>query len=160
MNAFKKVTQLKEDYDIAHLQLMSAHNDARDIVNAVSSRLEADIEQTDSRAAKLEAQAADTERSETVRRVASMELSKLRLKTFSPTEEEAAAFGEQIELLREARRDALNVQEKMSSAIIEAEQALKEIQSAVVGDESIMLSERWAEGLQEAFNKLCAEAKK
>lgn len=158
-NNFDRIAQLKEDYAITRGQLMGAHNSARDIVGAVRSRLEADREQTAARTTQLEAQAADPERSETVRRVAEMELTRLRSRTVAATAEETAAFEEQLAICETAKKDAVKIQQQMRTALSEVDKEIKAIRAAVLGDQQIGLSDTWADGCRRDFALLSEEAK-
>ncbi len=160
MNTFDRITQMHGDYNLTVQQLKEADKAAHDIVGAVRSRLQADREQTTARTAHLTAQAADLSRSETVRRVAEMELAQLRSRTVTATEEETAAFEAELRKAETAKKDAAEIQRQMRGALNEAQKSLAEISAAVMGDETPSLATAWADGVRHDFALLREEAKR
>lgn len=155
MNDFEKLTQLHEDFTATWAAFDAARHDADDIITAVRERLRLEQEQTAARVADLERTVKDFNRSESVRRMACVELSKIQKQQFFSTVEEQAAFMELIAQQETALRDLKQIQQNTKIAITGAQEAIQAIRVNILGSQNIDLAPRWIVGLRSEFEKLC-----
>jgi len=112
---FEMLRKSCEDYDIIWAECGAKAKSVIELAAAIRGRVAHDRKANASRIAELEAQMSDTSRPDTVRRVAEVELNKLKALTFSPTDEEIAMLKEELELHEQAYADSLCVRKKMDT---------------------------------------------
>ena len=154
MDEFGKLKQLADDYAATVAAFDAAHHDTDDLISATAARLQMERELAASRIAELRKTAADTTRSETVRRVAAVELEKLKAQTIAATHEECAAVAELIEQQKAAIRDIEAIRQAAKSAADEAAKKVQTLKEAIFASEILTLAPRWVEGQRTAFDKL------
>ena len=157
MNDFEKLIQLHEDFACTWLAFNASRHDADDLIVSVEARLRLEREQNAARVAELERTAADSGRSETVRRVATGELAKFQKCKFAATPEEIAAFAELVREQERALLDLQKIQTEFLEAFNKAGQHLKNIRADVLGHKSLPVAPNWITGQQAKFAKLCEE---
>lgn len=157
MNDFEKLIQLHEDFAIAWMAFKAARHDADDLVAAVGARLRQEREQSANRMAELERIMADSNRSESVRRMASVELAKIQERQFFATPEEVAAFSALVSEMEVALRDLKQIQTDVKAAFAAVAKRVAEIRGDILGDPNIDLAPRWVDGQKREFAKLCEE---
>lgn len=157
MNDFDRLLQLKRDFDITMLAYHSAWREGKDLIDGVKERLEMDRRQNEARAAELRQTVANTNRSETVRRVAAAELAKMDGLEYFATPEEVAAFTELAAEQDQAVADIKKINADILEAINGAEQTIKEIREKTRGRNDLDLLPRGTKSQKGAFNKLCKE---
>lgn len=158
MNDFEKLTQLHEDFTATWAAFDAARHDAADMIDAVTTRLQMERTQTAARVAELQRTAKDPNRSETVRRVAAGELSKIRDRKYSATPEEAAAFTELVKQQKCALRDLKQIQQDTKAAIEGSTRRIQEIRNKILGNQLVAVAPSWIPGQEAEFAKLCKEA--
>ena len=154
MDEFTRLKQLADDYAATMAAFDSARHDTDDLISATAARLQMERALTSSRIAELRKTAADTSRSETVRRVAAVELEKLKGQTIAATPEECAAVTELIEQQKAAVRDIKAIRQAAKPAADEAVKQVQALRESIMGSEIETLAPRWIEGQQKAFDKL------
>lgn len=155
MRDFEKLEQLAEDFACTWLAFNASSHDANDLIASVGARLRMEQEQNAARAAELERTAADSSRSATVRRVAGVELSRIRDRKISATQEEVAAFAALVREQEGALLDLKKIQTEFLEAFNKAGQHMKKIRADVLGHKSLPVAPNWITRQQHEFAKLC-----
>lgn len=158
MSDFEKLTQLYEDFTATWAAFDAARHDAADMIDAATKRLQMERTQNAARAAELQRTATDPNRSETVRRVAASELSRIRDRRYSATPEETAAFAELVKQQKCALRDLKQIQQDTKAAIEGASKSIQEIRGKILGNQLVDAAPSWIPGQEAEFAKLCKEA--
>lgn len=156
MSGFNDLVQLKTDYEMTWDALKRARDAANEVKESVSTRIEREKKQIEERAAELENIRSDMLRSETVRKMAEIELSRIDEYVFDVVPEEAEAFYREIKIAEQAARGLKEIQRQTKKAIDEAEGDIRRIRSEILGDETPELAPRWISGIQEGFARLYA----
>lgn len=154
MSVFEEFTSLCMDFSVCRTAFLDAHERAKDVLGAVKDRLEAERAQTSARMAEFETQIQDPGRPETVRRMAALELD--RLKSFpvpSVTAEERAVFLEEYNGAVTALRDLGGLRAKIREAIDAVNAEVKRLRGETLGQD-IDLCGRWIERIQRDFDRL------
>lgn len=157
MKAFERVEQLHDDYLLTLAGVREASSNLQFLKNAIRERIETDRTNTLLKINRLEAQAADTSRPESVRRLAAAELEKLKEMTFAPTEAEKQAFLSEIENMEAGRVDLVNLSGSMRESLKAAETELATMRAATLGDSTLSLLPNWISGEERFFENLCQE---
>lgn len=155
MNDFERLTQLHEDFTATWAAFAAARHDAADMLDAVTKRLQMERTQNAARVAELQRTATDPKRSETVRRVAAGELSRIRDLRYSATPEEEAAFEELVKQQKCALRDLKQIQLDTKTAIEGATKSIQEIRGKILGNQLVAAAPSWIPGQEAEFAKLC-----
>ncbi len=110
---FDQLRKCCEDYDVLWLENETKKQSVEELASAIRGRVARDRKANASRIADLEARMSDTSRSDTVRRVAEMELAKLKALTFTPTDEEIAMLEDEVKLHEQVYNDARILHKKI-----------------------------------------------
>ena len=156
MTEFKKLLQLHEDFTITLAAFNAARHETKDMISATSERLQMEKDLAASRAAELEQTANDPDRSDTVRRVAAVELEKIRKQRVAATPEEQAAVKELILQQQAAIHDLYKIETATREAIRSVNIRVEEIRNDVLRFD-IKLRETWIPGQEKEFARLCEE---
>lgn len=132
----------------------AAHGEARQIAAAASARIKNERERNETRIANLQTQASDPARSESVRRLARLEIEKLGAATYGPNEGEIEAFNEQISIALTAISDAEGIRDRSRELFSDAADELAQMRKVILGDERKILAPRWLEGCLKDFERL------
>lgn len=148
MNAFEQVQEHAEEYITCWNEAKEANSAAKEIIAAVRDRIAAEKEQDRQRADELKARCADSTKSETVQRVARLELEKIRAKTYGITEDERKALAAEIERGKAAVSDGSHLMQTVRDAIWNASEELATAKQETYGDgkKDFTLAARWIEG--------------
>jgi hypothetical protein len=151
---FKDLEGKVNDYMTCCEEARNAERNAKELLTAVEKRIESNRASTQARINELKAQINTPDKSETVRRVAAMELKTLESKTFTATDEERKAITDEILMSRSAMRDADRGDIKNTFA--EAKDELESIRLQTVGANGLdfTLMERWLAGIEDKLAKL------
>lgn len=131
-----------------------AHSEAKEIAAAAGARIKSERERNEARIADLQTQASDPARSESVRRLARLEIEKLGAATYGPNEGEIEAFNEQISIAQTATSDAKKIRDRSRELFSDAADELAQMRKAVLGDERESLAPRWLDGCLKDFEQL------
>lgn len=153
MDTFDKIRVLNEDHSAIWARFEECNQILKEIVKAVSERLENEREQTATLIYSATQKATDMSRPETIRKIAESELKNLEARTFSPTAEEIAAFDEVMREAQAALSDARKTRGELIDAIRDAKSELENIRKKS-GGESAELAERWLDDAVKKFEKL------
>lgn len=154
MSIFEEFTSLCADFTVCRTAFLDAHERAKDVMDAVKARLEAERAQAAERIAALEQQQGDPARSETVRRMAALELDQLQARTYAATGDEQAAFAEAVNDAETAVRDMRRLQREIRQAFDDLNAELKRLRAETLGNQSVELYGRWTEGARRDFAPL------
>lgn len=160
MNEFEKLIQLHEDFVTTWAALKTAHNDAADMIAAVQTRLDNERTRNEERVAELQQTMSDPSRSETVRRVAAAELSRIPDCRYYANPAEVEAFKELIEQEKSAVRDLSKIKQDIRGAIAKAKEYIEAIRKDTLGHMTADLAPTWPGSQEEEFAKLCGEVKR
>lgn len=156
MNAiFDTVQQLFEDYNLTVQGFQEAERSANEVVTAVKARLQEAKQANVQRIAQLEARTKDSAASQTVRKVASLELA--RINNGSPAEvldSERELFNGYLQDAEQANEDLKKIRCKMRETLTRANAELVQIRQATVGDQQAELRERLIESARKSFATL------
>lgn len=150
----KGLVQLADDYKLTGLSIRASKNEAAEILDAVTARIQQEQAHNEERHAELQAAIDDKARSEVVRKMAGLELERLEGLTPTVTQEERALFAEKI---NEANA-ALSELRKIESQLTAARSALKkqideDFKLSVLSPVDALLFSRRIEGVQERFER-------
>lgn len=154
MSIFEEFTSLCADFSVCQAAYLDAHERAKDILMVTKDRLEAERAQTSARVAELEVQTQDPGRSETVRRMAALELAQLQARTYAVTTDEQATFAETVNDAETAVRDMRRLQSEIRQAFDDLNAELKRLRAETLGNQSVELYGRWTEGVRRDFTRL------
>jgi hypothetical protein len=148
---FENLDALTEEYNMCWNEAKKADQEAKEILAAVKARIENEKKTASDRITSLKNQITDSGKSETVRRVAALELSGLEGKKYTITEEERAEVRQAIDRGRAALSDARKV--SITEALKEAEAEIKAARAETIGctSKDFVLCGRW---LDERDNEL------
>ena len=153
MSVFEGFTSLCADFTVCRTAFLDAHERAKDVMDAVKARLEAERAQAAERIAALEQQQGDPARSETVRRMAALELAQLQARTYAVTKDEQAAFAEAVNDAETAVRDMRQLSRKIREAIDSLNEEIKQMRANTLGFDVDMRG-NWIEGIRRDFDRL------
>ena len=153
MSIFEEFINLCGDFAACQAAYLDAHERAKDILGAVKNRLEAERAQTSARVAELEVQTQDPGRSETVRRMAALELAQLQARTYTVTKDEQAAFADAVNDAETAVRDMRQLSRKIREAIDSLNEEIKQMRANTLGFDVDMRG-NWIEGIRRDFDRL------
>lgn len=156
MSIFEQLTQATADYDALWGAFRESAQTAVDITSTVAARLADERSRIDERTATITSQSRDPSRPEVVRKLAIQELDRLQGITFAPSEDEAAAFSAALDDARAALRDAIAVRSHLAELFRAADQELKTLRAATLGDQvrDADLAYRHIDSEQKAFDRL------
>lgn len=152
---FETVQRLFEDYTLTAQGFQEAEHSASEVVSAVKIRLQEAQQANTQRIAQLEARAKDPSASETVRKVASLELARIR--DGSPAEileSERELFNSYLHDAEQANNDLCKIRSKMQEALTRANSELSQIRQATIGDQCAELRERLIESARKSLDTL------
>lgn len=155
MTTSEKVFQLYKDYNTAKTAFSICHKNTGDILEAVTSRIEADRAQVRERAVTLKAQISDGTRAATVRRMAELELAQIQERTFSATADETKLFENELSAAETAIDDMGTIRREIRTAVDAANAELTKIRTATVGDQDSGLQQRWIDSERASFSARC-----
>ena len=144
---FKKLEEVVNEFNMCWDEATRAEQTAREIIAEVQARIENDKKIAAERIGYLKSKIANMENSETVRRVASMELKAIEAKSYGITTEEREAIETEINKGRTAAADARKI--PVREVFQEAKEELEAAKNECVKE--FVLYERWIESLE---NKL------
>lgn len=145
---FKKLEEVVNEFNMCWDEATRAEQTAREIIAAVQARIENDKNTTAERVAYLQSKIKDMGNSETVRRVASMELKAIETKSYGITAEERKAIETEINKGRVAMADARKIQ--VREALQEAEEEIKAARKECLGRDFVLLER----GIESQENEL------
>ena len=157
-DVFTRLESAVEDYRLSSIGAKAAERDARELAKALADRKRAERERNKSRREELDRKISDPATTATVRRMLQGELSELEAADYALTEEEALAFNEAIEELRQTVKDTRAAYEAAKDALREARAALEEIRSTVNGTADLDLLGRSPDVLGADFKRMLAAA--
>ncbi len=160
MSIFEQLTQTVADYNTVWAAFRSSEQAARDVTSAVGERIKEDGRQIAERRTMLEAQSRDPARPEIIRKLALQELERTKSRTFTPTEDETAAFTAAMADAQTALRDAIALKVKLSDLFSEANVEIRTMRANTLGNQrfDIDLAQRHLDVGQQAFDRLCRRA--
>lgn len=112
----KGLVQLADDYKLTGLSIRASKNEAAEILDAITARIQQEQAHNEERRAELQAATEDTNRSQTVRKVAVLELERLEGTTPTATQEERALFAEKINEANTALSELRKIESQLSAA--------------------------------------------
>ena len=145
---FKKLEEVVNEFNMCWAEATRAEQTAREIIAAVQARIENDKNTTAKRVAYLQSKIKDMGNSETVRRVASMELKAIESKSYGITAEEREAIETEINKGRAAMADARKI--KVREVLQEAEEEIKVARKECLGRDFVLLER----GIESQENEL------
>lgn len=145
---FKKLEEVVNEFNMCWDEATRAEQTAREIIAAVQARIENDKNTTAERVAYLQSKIKDMRNSETVRRVANMELKAIESKSYGITAEEREAIETEINKGRAAMVDARKI--KVREALQEAEEEIKVARKECLGRDFVLLER----GIESRENEL------
>ena len=157
MTIFKNLDQLHKDFTITLAAYDAARHETKDMISATSERLQMEKDIAASRAAELEQTANDPDRSDTVRRVAAVELEKIRKQRVAATPEEQTAVAELINQQLTAITDLKHLQGEVRATIRAAKEQIETIRAKVLGSWDVDMAPKFINDLEKEFARLCEE---
>ena len=150
-----RIEQLHSDYLLTASAFKKARTAVADICKVSEERMQSEREEVAQKLQQLTERQSDTSRSETVRRLAGIELSKLQTWKPSVTVEEREAFAAAVKDAETAIRDMRKIQTEIRTAFEETNKWLKKCRAETLGDEGITLYPSWIDSEKERFSRLC-----
>lgn len=151
---FSTFQQACEDVRVCRQAFDAALRDAQDITDAIQARLLVEKVQTAERIEELEEQQRDLARTETGRRIFSLELAQLRARTFEVSGDESATFEAAMLQAQTALADLGKAQKSVREAIAEVEKEMRRMRHDTLGAQDLELMRRWLDGTQKNFDRL------
>jgi len=127
---------------------------AKQITEAVKGRLNAERESDTARAAELAAFVNNADQGETSRRMAAVQLQRLRNQTYTVLPEERLAFDEAIADAERAMMEARALQQTLRENFEIVTKELKQLRQDTLGDQGSELRPRWIDGYIKNFEQL------
>lgn len=160
MDIFDKLTQAAEDYKTLWAAFRASEQEAKDVVSATTSHIEAEKISHAERVATLTAQSRDSARPEVIRRLAKQELSRLETHTFGPSDDEISAFNSAVRDAKAALEDFMLLESKLRDLFRESKGKLDDLRKNTLGNGSMdhKLATSWIEGTQKKFDLILKEA--
>ena len=155
---FKNLEETATDYRAVFLAIQTANREGNDITSSVAARITAERRQAETRATELGATIRDATRSETIRKMAALELERLNGQTYGPTDIEREAFDDAISELEQAAADAKTLQAKLTGLLKEARDELEEIRKTTIHNtgNNLEICAGWPTGLRRDFAAMLA----
>lgn len=155
MTIFEELENLHSDYLLIANQIKIHSNNVKEIKDAISSRIESEQKQTAKRIEELENKCNGA--NETVRSIAKIELERLKEYTPNALPEEIQACKDEISAFETALNDLRKLRKSIETAIGEANDRIKEINAATIGDSCYMVYDNWLSGCRSTLANLCKE---
>ena len=147
---FNKLVEVVDEFAMCWDEATRAEQTAREIIAEVQARIKNDKSTTADRVAYLQGKIKDMGNSETVRRVANMELKAIESKSYGITAEEREAIEAEINRGRAAMADARKI--KVREALQEAEEEIKASRKECLGKEFVLLERSFESRENELIN--------
>lgn len=150
----KQLDQLADDYRLTALSVKVAKGEAAEILDAITARIQQEQAHNEERRAELQTATEDKSRSQTVRKVAALELERLEGLTPTVTQEERALFAEKINEANAALSELRKYEKQLTAARSDLKRRIDEDfkLSALSKFDALLLS-RHVEGVQERFER-------
>ena len=155
---FESLIQIHADHDIAWTAFRTAIDDCKDIAAAISTRISDEEQRNAERLEELQDIITDDDRSETTRRMARLEVERLKGQVVKPTAEEIALYESELRNAETALRDVRRLQTDFKDVYAAAESKLKEFRKNVVGNPGMVGADNQVSSAQQTYSKLCKEA--
>lgn len=141
----KKLMEQCKTYQLCIAAYDEAELNARQITEAVKGRLLAERNADTARAAELVEFINDAEQGEVSRRMAVLQLERLRAKTYCVHEEEADSFNAAIYSGKQAVDEMDELRRTIRETFGDVDKRLRELREATLGDRRADLYSRWLE---------------
>lgn len=152
---FQQVQQLAEDYDLTKQGFKESQKSVEDVIGAVKARLQEERQARAQRIAQLEKRANDPGAGETVRKVAQLELNRLReTPPVGVLDSERELFNGCLHDAEQAEKELGKIRAKMRDTLSQANAELTRIRNFTLGDEGSVLNARVIESAQKDFTRL------
>ena len=155
MTIFEELESLHSDYLLIANQIKIHSNNVKEIKAAISSRIESEQERKAKRIEELETKCNGA--NETVRSIAKIELERLKEYVPEALPEEMQACKNEIAAFETALNDLRKLRKSIETAIGEANDRIKEIKAATIGDSCYMVYGNWLSGCRSTLANLCKE---
>lgn len=156
MSIFSDVEQAKREHDACIEEVRVSYFTMKDIVEEVKNRIEREKRLAGEQIAELQETVADASRSDTIRRIATNNLTELQSKTYFASPDEVEAFEEEkrnfIQSLTDAAAAKTRFYDLLNSAIAELDGKKHEIASAWG-----VPFNNWLDGVVKDFSMLKSE---
>lgn len=150
----QELLQQCEGYRLTCAAYDEALLNAKQITEAVKGRLTAERGADAARMAKLQDIIDSESRGETARRMAGVELERLRNRTYVVLPEERALFDEAITNAEQATMEAQALQQALRENFEIVTKELKQLRQDTLGDQGSELRPRWIDGCLKDFEQL------
>lgn len=150
-----RIEQLHSDYLLTASAFNEALTAAADVCRAAEERMQSERKEVAEKLKQLTARQSDASRSETVRRLAGIELNKLQGWEPSVTVEERAEFEAAIRDAETAKEDMRKLHAETRTELEAVKKRLAEIRADILGDQDVDLRPRWIDREIKRFSRLC-----
>lgn len=150
----QELLQQCEAYRLTCAAYDEALLNTKQITEAVKGRLNAERESDAARAAELAAFVNNADQGETSRRMAAVQLQRLRNQTYTVLHEEKLAFDEAIADAERAMMEARALQQTLRENFEIVTKELKQLRQSTLGDQWSELRARWLDGCLKDFERL------
>lgn len=157
MTEFEKLVQIHEAHGTAWAAFKSAINACGDAAKAISARIHADQEAHEDLVEQLQEMSKDEDRSEGSRRLAGLELERIRGQRFRPTEDELCMYKRELERAEEALRDVRILGERYRGAHDAALVRLMGLRKNVLGNGGLVGADNQLDSVRKTYDKLYKE---
>ena len=152
---FQQVQQLAEDYSLTKQGFLEARKSAEAVTNAVKNRLQEAQQANAQRITQLEERVKDRAAGETVRKVARLELDRLRATPPAGVlDSERELFNNYLQDAEQAEKELGKIRVQMREALTQANAELVRLRQSTLGDEGSILNERMIESARKDFARL------
>lgn len=155
----KQLDQLAEDYRLTALSIKVAKDEATEILDAMTARIEQEQAHNEERRTELQTAVNDKSRSDVVRKMAGLELDRLEGLTPTVTLEERALFAEKINEANAAISELKKIESQLAAARSDLKRRIDEdFRLSNLSKLDALLLSRHVEAVQEKFTHRFGEA--
>ena len=151
---FDELLQAEKRYNDYDAELKSALADAQKIYDTVKKRIDREMRLDQERVLQLEAEANEAT---PTGRIAQAELSRLKQKVYTVTDEEEAAFSESIELAKESFNGMRQIVHGFERQYDDARKEVDRLRVSIPGNFQAVPRSSWIDGKIQDFRRLRGE---
>lgn len=157
MEVFTQLTQLHAEHGTAWAAFQKSICACRDADAAITARIDRDRDARADLVAELQTIIDDTDRSEGSRRLAALELERVRSEAVKPTADELEMYHSELECAEEALRAVRSLGEQYRAAHDAALVQLMSMRKSVLGNSGLVGADNRLESARQTYEKLCKE---
>lgn len=156
MNKFKQVATLADEYNSCWSAINEANYAADQMIDAVKERITDEKKRDAERLAELQKRCADTETSETVKKMAMIEMNQIKERLYTTTDFELDTINYELDTMAQAIEDGRQIAKKLRESVWNATEEINKVKAETYGNEGkdFNLADHWLEDADKKVDRL------